>query len=153
FHFVVKWSPELDRNKSRDLLRFMLIRLYDEGRGQLVNTQLTLAQTTLAKKLGLSRQWVGVLIQRLEGAGWIEHSSPTLPDGTNGSTTFWVGRQLKRLLVMLTKSTQGKKAVKLPANSPWRFSPSKLEKRQIAIREQENTPPNEQILTKYPLLR
>src|SRR5882724_3349971 len=101
FHFVVKWSPGLDRNKSRDLLRFLLCRLYDEGRGQLVNAQLTLAQTTLAKKLGMSRQWIGELVHRLEAAGWIEHYSPTLPDGTNGSTIFRVGRQLKRLLVTL----------------------------------------------------
>src|ERR1043165_3602440 len=111
FHFVIKWSPELDRTKSRDLLRFILCRLYDQSRGQLVNTQLVLAQTTLARKLGLSRQWVGVLIQRLEAAGWIEHYSPVLPDGTNGSTIWRIGRTLKRLLVMLTKSQRGKKPV------------------------------------------
>jgi len=80
------------------------------------NTQLTLAQTTLARKLGMSRQWVGELVQRLEDAGWIEHYSPTLPDGTNGSTIFRVGRQLKRLLVMLSKSRRGKKPAKPAAN-------------------------------------
>src|SRR5882724_10334624 len=101
FFFSVKWSSDLQSNKSRDLLRFLLCRLYDEGRGQLVNAQLTLAQTTLAKKLGMSRQWIGELVHRLEAAGWIEHYSPTLPDGTNGSTIFRVGRQLKRLLVTL----------------------------------------------------
>src|SRR5215813_8519944 len=88
FHFVVKWSPELDRNKSRDLLRFVLIRLYDEGRGQLVNTQLTLAQTTLAKKLGNSRQWVGVLLERLQAAGWIEYEAPWIGPGMRGSTSY-----------------------------------------------------------------
>jgi len=92
FCFVDRWTPALSRNHSRDLLRFLLCRLYDEGRGQLVNAQLTLAQTTLAKKLGMSRQWIGELVHRLEAAGWIEHYSPTLPDGTNGSTIFRVGR-------------------------------------------------------------
>jgi len=82
FHFVIKWSPELDRTKSRDLLRFVLCRLYDAGRGNLHTASLALAQTTVARKLGLSRQWVGVLVQRLETAGWIEHYSPVLPDGT-----------------------------------------------------------------------
>src|SRR5215831_14622645 len=137
FHFVVKWSPELDRNKSRDLLRFVLIRLYDAGRGQLVNTQLTLAQTTLAQKLGLSRQWIGVLVHRLEAAGWIEHYSPVLPDGTNGSTIFRIGRQLKRLLVMLSKSRRGKTSAPKPAKSRWRFSPTLIEKQLRSIQEKE----------------
>src|SRR5258708_35458711 len=85
FYFSVKWSSDLQSNRARDLLRFLLCRLYDEGRGQLVNAQLTLAQTTLARKLGLSRQWVGELVQGLEAAGWIEHCSPTRPDGTTRS--------------------------------------------------------------------
>jgi len=153
FHFVVKWSPELDRTKSRDLLRFLLCRLYDQGRGQLVNTQLVLAQTTLARKLGLSRQWVGILVQRLEGAGWIEHYSPVLPDGTNGSTMWRIGRQLKRLLVMLAKSKRGKKPVKSPANNRWHFSPSKKEKAQLLILERENAPVRPTLLDKIPLLR
>jgi DNA-binding Lrp family transcriptional regulator len=153
FHFVVKWSPELDRNKSRDLLRFVLIRLYDAGRGQLVNIQLTLAQTTLARKLGISRQWVGVLVQRLEEAGWIEYYSPVLPDGTNGSTIFRIGRTLKRLLVMLSKSKRGKTPVRKPAKSAWRFSPQKREKHRLRIQEKENQPPSPALLEKIPLLR
>jgi hypothetical protein len=153
FHFVVKWSPELDRNKSRDLLRFLLCRLYDQGRGQLVNAQLTLAQTTLARKLGLSRQWVGELVHRLEVTGWIEHFSPTLPDGTNGSTIFRIGRTLKRLLVMLTKSRRGKKREKHTDKSRWRFSPTKVEKQLLTIREKEKEPLPERILRHFPLLQ
>jgi DNA-binding MarR family transcriptional regulator len=38
-----------------------------------VNARLTLAQTTLAKKLGISRQGVEKLVSRLEQAGWIAH--------------------------------------------------------------------------------
>jgi hypothetical protein len=51
FFFSVKWSSDLQSNKARDLLRFLLCRLYDEGRGQLVNTQLTLAQKTKTPEL------------------------------------------------------------------------------------------------------
>jgi hypothetical protein len=153
FHFVGKWSPGLDRTKSRDLLRFLLCRLYDHGRGQLVNTQLVLAQTTLARKLGLSRQWIGELVQRLESAGWIEHYAPVLPDGTNGSTIFRIGRQLKRLLVMLAKTRRGKKPAITPAKSAWRFSPTDVEKRLLSIREKENEPPRAALLARIPLLK
>ena len=43
-----------------------------------MNAQLTLAQTTLAHKLGISRQWVGTLVQRLEETGWLIHTSEKL---------------------------------------------------------------------------
>jgi hypothetical protein len=101
FFFAGKWTPALKRNQSRDLLRFLLCRLYDQSRGQLVNGHVTLAQGTLARKLGLSRQWVGILLDRLQGAGWIKYTAPVLDDGMRRSTIFRVGRQLKRLLVML----------------------------------------------------
>jgi len=99
--FTVRWSAGLESNKAHRVLHYLLCRLYDEGRGQLVNARLTLAQTTLSKKLGISRQWVGELVSRLERAGWVEHASQKLPDGTNGSTLWRIGCQLKRLLVML----------------------------------------------------
>jgi len=153
FHFVVKWSPGLDRTKGRDLLRFLLIRLYDEGRGQLMNTQITLAQTTLARKLGLSRQWVATLLERLERAGWIEYAAPWVGPGLRGSTTYRIGRTLKRLLVMLTKSKRGKKQGKSADNSRWQFSPSKLALQMKSIEEKENQPPTEQQLGRLPLLR
>ena len=90
------------------MLPYLVCRLSDEGRGQLVNARLTLAQTTLRWKLGISRQWVGELVKRLEREGWLEHFSPKLPDGTNSSTIFRAGRKLKRLLVMHTKSRHRK---------------------------------------------
>ena len=153
FYFSVKWSSDLQSNKARDVLRFLLCRLYDEGRGQLVNAQLTLAQTTLAQKLGMSRQWVGELVRRLEREGWLEYYAPTLPDGTNGSTIFRVGRQLKRLLVMLSKSKRGKKPVKPAANPRWLFSPTNIEKQLLSIQQKENQPPNPSLLNKIPLLQ
>jgi DNA-binding Lrp family transcriptional regulator len=153
FYFVTKWSPGLKRNQSRDLLRYILCRLYDEGRGQLMNAQLSLAQTTLAHKLGISRQWVGILVQRLEAAGWIEHSSPKLADGTNGSTLWRVGRLLKRLLVMLTKSKRRKTPMPKPAKSTWHFSPLKREKERLSFLAKEKAPPRPALLERIPLLR
>src|SRR5262249_44380559 len=128
FHFMTKWSNCLQSNKARDLSRYIVCRLYDEGRGHLMNTQMSLAQTTIAHKLGISRQWVGTLMQRLEATGWIEHFAPKLADGTNGSTVWRIGRTLKRLLVMLTKSKRQKNAGKVTANRRWHFSPPRREK-------------------------
>jgi hypothetical protein len=151
--FVGKWSPDLARNRSRDLLRFILCRFYDAGRGKVSGAQFALAQTTLAQKLGLSRQWVGILLARLQQAGWIEFYAPTLPDGTNGSTVYRPGRQLKRLLITLLKSSSAKKPAREPAKTHWRFLPSKEEKKLLSIRQKENEPPPEHLLAKIPLLR
>jgi hypothetical protein len=115
--------------------------------------RLTRAHTTRAKKLGLSRQWVGELVQRLDAAGWLVPVSPTLPDGTNGSTMFMIGRQLKRVLIMLTKSKRGKSPTKPAAKCRWHFSPSPKEKKEILIRQAENAPPKPEHLAKIPLLR
>jgi len=127
--FTVKWSEGIESNKAHRVLHYLLCRLYDTGRGNLINAHLTLAQTTLSKKLSISRQWVGELVSRLDREGWIEHSSEKLPDGTNGSTVWRAGRMLKRLLVMLLKSRQRKTPVSKPAKSRWHFSPRELEKR------------------------
>jgi len=118
----------------------------------LVNARLTLAQTTLSKKLGISRQWVGELVSRLERAGWLEHSSPKLPDGTNGSSVWRVGRMLKRLLVMLGKSRRGEKLRNTPAKSTWHFSPPKREKEILSFLNNEQELPSLHLLEKIPLL-
>jgi hypothetical protein len=152
-YFAGKWQPELKRNQARDLLRFLICRLYDAGRGQLVGTQLTLAQGTLARKLGLSRQWIGTLLARLQQAGWLECSAPILDVGMRGSTVFRVGRQLKRLLIMLGKAKLRKTPTKSVANTRWQFSPTPVEKKQILIRRKEGQPPSEIIFTKIPLLK
>jgi hypothetical protein len=153
FFFVGKWSPDLARNRSRDLLRFVLCRFYDAGRGEIHGAQFTLAQTTLARKLGLSRQWVGVLLARLQDAGWLEYYAPTLSDGTNGSTVFRPGRQLKRLLITLLKSRPAKKPEKPVANSRWHFLPTAVEKKLLRIQQKEMEPPKPETLRKIPLLR
>ena len=90
-HPLERVLTELARNRSRDLLRFVLCRLYDQGRGKLQGTHLTLAQGTLARKLGLSRQWVGILLARLQQAGnprsRRRHGSPADCYAANSSLT------------------------------------------------------------------
>jgi hypothetical protein len=152
-YFAGKWQPALKRNQSRELLRFLLCRLYDQGRGELLGTHLTLAQGTLAQKLGLSRQWVGILLARLQRAGWVEFYAPTLDGGMNGSTILGIGPQLKRLLVMLAKSGRRKTSVRAAAKSRWHFSPSQKEKTILFRQQKENAPPPERILTRIPLLK
>ncbi len=153
FFFVGKWTPALKRNQSRDLIRFLLCRLYDESRGNLLQARVSLAQGTLARKLGLSRQWIGILLARLQNAGWIEYAAPTLDNGMKGSTTFRVGRQLKRLLITLLKSRPAKKPMKSAAKSRWQFSPLRQEKEQKKILALEKLPPSPHILQRIPLLR
>jgi DNA-binding Lrp family transcriptional regulator len=151
--FSTKWSQGIESNKAGRVLRFLVCRLYDEGRGQLVNANLTLAQTTLSKKLGISRQWIGELVARLSAAGWIEHHSTKLPNGTNSSSVWRVGRMLKRLLVMLSKSRQHKTPAPKPAKSTWHFSPRKLEKTLSSIQEKETQAPKLETLSCVPLLK
>lgn len=152
-YFVRKWSPDLARNQSRDLLRFVICRLYDQGRGKLIGSQLTLAQSTLGRKLGLSRQWVGILLSRLEREGWIQFTAPYIDAGMRGSTIIRIGRQLKRLLVMLAKSRLRKKQARLDDKSAWQFSPLSKEKRLSLIQEKEQELPSPKILKRVPLLQ
>ena len=151
--FVRKWSPELTRSQSRDLLRFVLCRLYDQGRGKLVGTHLTLAQDTLARKLGLSRQWVGILLARLAQAGWITYSAPWVAAGMRGSTVIGIGRQMKRLLIMLAKSRPRKTPTNSAAQSRWQFSPLPREKILSFIHSHEEKPLPLAIFKKLPLLK
>jgi hypothetical protein len=151
--FTVRWSEGLESNKAHRVLYYLLCRLYDEGRGQLVNARLTLAQATLARKLGISRQWVGILVSRLADAGWIEYHSSKLPDGTNSSSVWRVGRMLKRLVVMLAKSRCGKKQRNDTAVCHWHFSPHRREKEILSIRARENAPPTLEVLARIPTLK
>jgi hypothetical protein len=153
FYFVRKWNPDLSRSASRDLLRFVILRLYDEGRGNLQTAHFTLAQGTLAHKLGLSRQWVGILLARLQEAGWVTYSSSVLAEGMRSSTVFRVGRQLQRLVIMLLKSRAHKTPTKSDAKRAWQFSPSKEVKKILLLREKENQPLPPDVFTKIPLLR
>jgi hypothetical protein len=151
--FTVRWSEGLESNKAHRVLHYLLCRLYDEGRGQLVNARLTLAQATLAKKLNMSKRWVSTLARRLADAGWIEYASTKRPDGTNSSCVWRVGRQFKRLLVTLVKSQQRKSPQKHTAKSTFTFSPSSEEKRILSIREKEKDPPRLELMARIPMLK
>jgi hypothetical protein len=151
--FVREWSPDLTRTQARDLLRFLICRWYDAGRGHFVGTQVKLSQGTLARKLGISRQWCGVLAQRLRDVGWLAYYSELLPDGMRGSCIFRIGGQFKRMLVMLKKTGRPKSAAKPADKSAWKFSPSLEEKEILLRRQKENRPPPEEVLQRIPLLR
>jgi DNA-binding Lrp family transcriptional regulator len=151
--FASKWTPELKRNQSRDILRFLLCRLYDQSRGKLRTSHITLAQTTLARKLGLSRQWVGTLLTRLQSEGWIEFSSPVLDHGMRGSTVFRIGRQVQRVLVMLIKSNPRKNSINSAVKERWQFSPSKEEKKLLQTQKKEMIPPPPEVFSRFPLLK
>jgi hypothetical protein len=146
--------PEgLESNKAHRVLHYLLCRLYDEGRGQLVNARLTLAQATLAKKLNMSKRWVNTLSRRLADAGWIEYHSSKIADGTNSSCVWRVGRQFKRLLITLVKSQQRKSPQKHTAKSTCTFSPSIEEKRIFSIREKEKASPRLALMARIPMLK
>lgn len=150
-YFARRWTPELTRNQGRDLLRFVLCRLYNNGRGNFHAASLTLAQGTLARKLGLSRQWVGTLLQRLRDAGWIEYHAPHVGAGMRGSTVIRIGRATKRLLAMLAASRR-KSRTQSAVKPRWQFSP-KSTNIYSAIHKNADKPLPERILTKHPLLR
>lgn len=152
--FTTKWSYGIESNKAGRVFRYLTCRLYDAGRGNLVNASLKLAQTTLAYKLSISRQWVGTLVSRLAETGWLLHESEKLPDGTNGSSVWRIGRQFKRLLVMLQKSTQRKSSIQKPAKRKWYFSPlSAKEKKIKEILDKEQQLPSPEMLERIPLLK
>lgn len=152
-HYLAHWSSGLESNKAGRLLRYLVCRLWDRGRGKLINAQIELAQTTIARKLRISRQWVGTLADRLAAAGWIEHHSSKLSDGMNSSSVWRVGRLLKRLLVMLLKSHCGKKRANKPANTAWHFSPREREREILSILEKEKAPPSVEVMKRLPLLK
>ena len=71
-HYLGRLVERVESNKAGRLLRYVICRLWDTGRGRLVGARLDLAQTTIARRIGVSRQWLGILAHRLEAAGWLE---------------------------------------------------------------------------------
>ena len=156
FFFVGKWTPGLKRNQSRDLLRHLLCRLYGASKGDLFHAQIRASHASLSAELGLSREWVCKLGQRLQESGWIEYRALRLPDGTFEIGTFSAGRKLKRLLCMLLGYRKLKHRVNdfshsfpLPETEREKFL-SSARKRQL---EHERKPPTQQTLSKLPLLQ
>jgi hypothetical protein len=85
-------SPTLTRGQARDVLAAILRHLYGAGSGQLATAEITLSQGVLAHELRLSRNWLGVLLSRLQETGWVAF------EGAGGAATrFRAGPQLLRV--------------------------------------------------------
>ena len=154
--FVGKWTPALKRNQSRDLLRHLLCRLHGASKGNLFDAKLRASHADLGQELGLSREWVCKLGQRLQASGWIQYHASRLPDGTYEIGVFSAGRTLKRLLCMLLGSRKPKNRVNdvspsFPLLQKERKKIFPLARKQPLEREKEPLP--EQVLEKMPLLR
>lgn len=146
-------SPQLQSNKAFTVLRYLIYRLTKHGSSNPMNAHLTLAQTTIAKRLNISRQWIGILTKRLEAQGWIRHHSAKHKDGTNESTTWWIGPQLKRLIIGLTKSKQRKTPIQSCDNHARHLVPLSGVKPLFRVQERENEPPSEAQMQKMPIIR
>jgi hypothetical protein len=95
-------SPILTRGQARDVLAAVLRHLYRAGGGQLATAEIKLAQGVLVDELQLSRRWLGVLLTRLQEAGWIVF------DGAGGATTrFRAGPQLLQVESRLREERWG----------------------------------------------
>ena len=150
FH-VRKWSPELVRTQSRDLLRFVLIRLYSDNRGNLNTASLTISQSALADKIGVTREWCNKLLASLKAAGWLQYSSGRGEGGLRTTCTFAIGNTLKRLLIMLTKSHAKKAKQKPVVKYPSQDFPFSSKKNLFPILSKEKEAPRSEVLTKIPI--
>jgi hypothetical protein len=156
FFFAGKWTPGLRRNQSRDLLRHLLCRLYGASKGSLFHARIRASHADLGHELGLSREWVCKLGQRLQGSGWVQYRALRLPDGTYEVGVFSAGRQLKRLLCMLLGYRKSKhhvndRSLSLPLLQKEREKIFSF--RQKKILECEQQPPSRETLGKLPLLK
>src|SRR5512144_1924137 len=111
FYLAGEWSPALKRNQSRDLLRHLLCRLHGASKGNLFHARIRASHASLGAELGLSREWVCKLGQRLQDAGWIHYQALRLPDGKYEIGIFSAGKYLKRLLCMLLGYRKPKRRV------------------------------------------
>ena len=155
FFFAGKWSPEIKRNQSRDLLRHLLCRLHGASKGNLFHARIRASHANLGHEVGLSREWTCKLGQRLQASGWISYRALRLPDGKYEVGLFSAGRQLKRLLCLLLGYRKPKHRVnKLSPSFP--LPETELEKLLSSARkrqlEHERKPPNQETLSKLPLL-
>ena len=103
-------------------------------------------------KLELSRQWTGILADRLALRAGL---STTAANCQTARTGFSVANRamLKRLLVMLSKSRRGEKRESRPAKPTWHFSPREVEKKILSLLAKEKEPPRQRLLARIPMLK
>ena len=152
FH-VKKWSPELVRTQSRDLLRFVLVRLYSDNRGDLHTASLTISQSALADKIGVTREWCNKLLASLKDAGWLQYSSGRREGGLRTTCTFSIGNTLKRLLIALTKSHAKKVKQTHVVKLGSQVFPLVLKKSLFFIQQKKEEPPRPDVLARIPVLK
>src|SRR6476646_776271 len=143
-----QWSPELKRRQSRDLLRFLTIRLYGEGQGSLQAASLTISQSALADKIGITREWCNRLLAQLKDEGWIQYSCSRRPDGLRTTCTYAIGNLMRRLLIMLNKSRAKKAKQKHAVKSSSQSFPFPTEKRKFLIQQRKYETPEPEALAK-----
>lgn len=146
------WSPGIKRRQSRDLLRFIVIRLYSEGYGDLRTASLTISQSALADKIGVTREWCNQLLAQLKDAGWISYSSGRREGGLRTTCTYGIGNMLRRLLIMLSKSHAKKAKQTHVVKSRSQAFPFSSEKCFSLIRQNEQKLLGKEILARIPLL-
>jgi len=115
FYYLDRWTlegPQLKSNASFDVLRYLLCRLHDEGDGKVLQGHIELSQGYIGQKLGLSRQWINVLVGRLVDAGWLVATSTWTGENMRSSTCFSAGRSLRRLVCQLLGSMRKKRQKK-----------------------------------------
>ncbi len=155
-YFAGKWTPELKRNQSRDLLRHLVCRLYGASKGNLFHAQIRASHASLGAELGLSREWTCKLARRLQAAGWLHYRALRLPDGTFEVGRFSVGRTLKRVLCMLRGYRKPRHRVNTRSSS---FPLLQTEREKIFSFarkkqfEREHQPPTQATLRKIPILK
>lgn len=143
FQQVRKQDLALSRTQARDVLAYVVNRLWFQSGGGIQSSRLVLSQSVLGHRLGLSRQWVNTLLTRLDQAGWIARYAPPVPGGQRGPTVIRIGPQLQRVLIAIKKSR-----VKSDVKSTRQLLPKKQDNKYFIIQE----PTGEQ-QRKLPLLK
>jgi hypothetical protein len=168
-YFALEWTPDtLKGNQCRDVLRLIISKLYGAGNGNLFHAQIRATHQSLADKLLLSREWTCKMVGRLRETRWLKTIALRLPDGKQEVTLFRPGKMLKRLLVMLMRSSQRPRRSSR-VNDPSQTFPKKEEgekkpllspherKRRMLLllkedEERQNKPPTDQKIASHPIL-
>jgi len=104
FDQVRQSSPTLGRSQAQYVLVAVLRHLYRASGGHLATAEVSLDQGALAQEVQLSQQWLGVLLTRLQDAGWL------VCEGAGGAATrFRAGPQLLQVERQLREDRAGRR--------------------------------------------